>query len=199
MPAVQHETHEILTKARELLDKVQRGTAEGHILREIRRRPRAAGLFPDSRQLPPIGLPAAHGKISVSRVADASFWSLLVSTVPTLLKHANKPSSPVSSGQIAQSGCRRSPRLLSLCLINVSAVSLSYGLNPPILSCCCWVRQIHFDHVQLRGCLDKNFPELRPQGQNPVIWCKMPTECSVTLLGIAVEPYVFGEEVLECF
>src|SRR6516162_1449950 len=95
MQAVQHETHGIMTKARELLDRVQRGTAEGHIRREITPRTPTAGLITASHLLPPIGLPAAHGKISVSQVANARFWSLLVSTVPTLLKPANKPSSPV--------------------------------------------------------------------------------------------------------
>jgi hypothetical protein len=34
---------------------------------------------------------------------------------------------------------------------------------------------------------------------NPIVWREMPAERSVTLLGIAVEPYVLDEEVLECF
>jgi hypothetical protein len=108
MQAVQHEMHEILTKAKELLDRVQRGTAEGRILRKIRRRPRAAGLFPDSRQLPPIGLPAAHAQDQCKPGRRCELLVPFSIYSPDPLETCQQALKSRSSAQMARSGCRRS-------------------------------------------------------------------------------------------
>ena len=66
----------------------------------------------------PIELPldrfarAAHGKVSVSQVAQARFRSLVVSKVRTLLKRANKPGDRaigVNSNHELSAQCEKSP------------------------------------------------------------------------------------------
>ena len=51
---------------------------------------------------------------------------------------------------------------------------------------------------QTRSRLDKYLLELVPQGSNAIIRREMSTKRPVPLLGIAVEPYVLHEKMLEC-
>ena len=51
---------------------------------------------------------------------------------------------------------------------------------------------------QSRRSFDQYLLESSPQRKNPIIWRKVSTQCSVSLIRIAVEPDVLGEEMLKC-